>query len=314
MGDPKRRQITFNAESQGQWDAFAGHRQKVSDLLLGALDGGRRLCVLGAGNGNDLDLPALLEATRELHLVDLDAEALARGVRRQGVGGHPALRLAGGLDVTGTLGRIATWSPRTSLSDEDIAAIAESPALRVVPALPGPFDVVASTCLLRPLIAEAFHAVGPHHPRFTELVRAIRVGHLRLLTRLVAPGGRAVLITDVVSSATLPELGALPDSALPGLLPRLVRERNFFHGVSPTTLASSVRRDPVLQARVIGQEPVPPWRWRLHSKLYLVWAMVYRAGPITETGERRSLRASDSNVRRSNPPGSGDGRRQVPPS
>jgi hypothetical protein len=278
VDDPRGRQIKFNAESRGQWDAFAGHRRRVSDLL-GAPDGPRgRLCVLGAGNCNDLDLPALLELHRELYLVDLDREALERGVTRQGVAGHSSLHLLGGFDLTGMHGVIEGWSPRAVISDEDIAALGECPARRIASAVPGPFDLVASTCLLRPLIGEAYHAVGQGHPRFSELVRAIRLGHLRLLTRLVAPGGSAILISDIVSSATLPELGSLPDSALPGLLPRLVRERNFFHGVSPTSLASSIQRDPIMRTRVIGQEPIPPWRWRLHSRVYLVWALRYLIG------------------------------------
>src|SRR5262249_3473429 len=126
MDDSRRRQITFNAESRGQWDAFASHRQKVSGLLAASVDPRRsRLCILGAGNCNDLDLPELLKAHRELHLVDLDAEALVRGATRQGVAGHPSLHLIGGFDVTGMLGAIATWSPRAWIHDAAIAALTE---------------------------------------------------------------------------------------------------------------------------------------------------------------------------------------------
>src|SRR5205807_503770 len=83
---------------------------------------------------------------------------------------------------------------------------------RVGPALPGPYERVASTCLLRPLLGNAFHAVGDRHPRFPDLVRAIRAGHLNLLGRLLAPGGTAVLVTDVISSDELPTLRSLPES------------------------------------------------------------------------------------------------------
>ena len=78
MNDPRGRQSGFNAESRDQWNAFSGHRQKVSALLgAGAEPRAGRLCVLGAGNCNDLDLASLLQAHREVHLVDLDAVALA---------------------------------------------------------------------------------------------------------------------------------------------------------------------------------------------------------------------------------------------
>ena len=70
MDDPRARQGQFNAESFDQWAGFADHRRRVSGLLA---TGPGRLCVLGAGNANDLDLATLLEVHREVHLVDLDA-------------------------------------------------------------------------------------------------------------------------------------------------------------------------------------------------------------------------------------------------
>lgn len=281
VNDPKGRQAAFNASSRDHWDGFAGHREKVAQLLgIGAGVGigprGGRACVLGAGNCNDLDLPALLEAHRALHLVDLDADALARGVARQGVAGHRSLHAHGGVDLTGMLDAIARWTLHATIGPADLAAMVEGPARRVASALPGPFDHVASTCLLRPLIGNAFHGVGEAHPQFPALVRAIRLGHLRLLTELAAHGGTATLITDVVSSDTTPTLRSLPDSALPGLLSRLARDRNFFHGVNPESLASLFRNDPVLKTRVDGLRSIPPWRWSLHSRLYLVWALRYR--------------------------------------
>jgi hypothetical protein len=274
MNDPRGRQAAFNASSRGQWDGFAGHRRKVSALLGAVAALGRtRLCVLGVGNGNDLDLPALLEVHREVHLVDLDPEALERGVGRQGVAGHPSLHLHGGIDVTGMLDTIATWSPRTPIGTADLEALAEWPSRRVAMALPEPFDLVASTCLLSPLIGNAYHAVGEGHPRFLALVQAIRAGHLRLLTHLAAPGGTTVLVTDVASTDTFPALGSFPESSLPGLLRRLADGRGFFHGVAPAVLSSAFRNDPVLRPRVAGLEWIPPWRWNLHERLYLVLAL-----------------------------------------
>src|SRR5690348_15383718 len=77
MHDPKVIQIAFNAETRDHWDAFAGHRAKVTGLLTsGGLPGASRLCVLGAGNCNDVDLAALLRAHREVHLVDVRLPAI----------------------------------------------------------------------------------------------------------------------------------------------------------------------------------------------------------------------------------------------
>jgi hypothetical protein len=276
MDDPRRRQSTLNSQTRGLWESFTGHRGKVTGLLAAGADAGRsRLCVLGAGNANDLDLPALLAAHREVHLVDLDGEALRHGAGAQGVAGRPSLHLHGGVDLTGMVDVIAGWSPRSPIPDDAPAALAEAPAARVAPRLPGPFDLVASTCLLTQLVGAAYHAVGEQHPRFPELVRAVRAGHLRLLDRLGTPSGTVVLVTDVVSSDTLPELGSLPEGSLPALLPRLARERNFFHGVNPAALWSVFRNDPALRDGVSGLESLPPWRWDLRSRLYLVWALRY---------------------------------------
>jgi hypothetical protein len=282
MNDPRARQLSLNATSHPLWDAFAGHRRKVTELLTGGAEPSRsRLCVLGAGNCNDLDLPALLAAHREVHLVDLEAEALNRGSERQGVAGDPNLQRHGGVDVTGVIDSVAEWTPRGTVHPETIAAMAEDPARRVAAALPGPFDLVASTCLLTQIIGAAFHPVGAAHPQFLALVRATRTGHLRLITALTAPGGRAILITDITSSDALPALATLSEASLPGLLPALARDRNFFHGVNPAVLQSLFREDPILAARASELETIPPWRWDLRFRLYLVWALRFRLGTAT---------------------------------
>lgn len=53
--------------------------------------GGARLCVLETGNGNDLELSALLAEYRAVHPVDLDARALESAVISQGAASHPGL-------------------------------------------------------------------------------------------------------------------------------------------------------------------------------------------------------------------------------
>jgi hypothetical protein len=277
MNPLTRLQLEHNRESAAGWEAFAAHREKVTDLLAGgSAPEPSRLCVLGAGNCNDLDLPALLRPHREVHLVDLDAEALARGVARQGLADSPAVHRHGGMDVTGVLDALAGWAPPAAISPADLAACALEPLRRVAPALPGPFDVVASTCLLSQLILAVVHAVGERHPRFLELLQAVRAGHLRLLANLIAPGGAGVLITDVVSSDTFPALGSVAEETFPGVLAQLIRERNFFHGVNPSVLVSLFRTDPVLAREVAGLEPLRPWRWDLGPRLYAVCALKLR--------------------------------------
>ena len=58
----------------------------------------------------------------------------------------------------------------------------------------------------------------------------------------------------------------------------MVRDRSYFHGLNPEVLASIVEQDPVLSARVAGTESIAPWRWRLHERVYLVWALILTRG------------------------------------
>jgi hypothetical protein len=277
MTDPKEWQLSNNAQSRDRWDSFAEHRKKVSELLRPhVVTNQSRLCILGAGNCQDLDLPSLLAVHGEVHLVDLDADSLAWGVAQQGVVDHPGVHLWGGVDVTGMLDAIASWSPQTSISSEDLSACADGPVRRVSPSLPTSFDLVASTCLLSQLIRDIIASVGERHPQFLGLIQAIRAGHLRLLAHLLSPGGTAVLITDIVSSETFPALGSVPESSLGALMIQLVRDRNFFHGLNPAVLSSLATLDPVLRTEVTLQESVPPWRWDFGPRLYLVCAVKFK--------------------------------------
>jgi hypothetical protein len=202
----------------------------------------------------------------------LDAEALAAGVARQGLSGNPRVQRHGGIDLTGMLDVLTAWSPLT-VQSADLAACVEEPSRRMRSALPGPFEVVASTCLLSQLIGAVVQTVGEHHPRFLELVQAVRAGHLRLLTQLIAPGGMGVLITDVVSSDTAPALSSVPEEALSNVLAQLIRERNFFHGLNPAVLISLFRSDPILSSRVANLEPIGPWHWNLGPRCYVICAL-----------------------------------------
>jgi hypothetical protein len=270
-------QLDFNRQNREGWQAFAGHRRKVTDLLTAEPSGGdSRLCILGAGNCNDLDLKLLQSAYREIHLVDLDAAALEEGLARQGLRPDAAWQLHGGLDVTGMQAAMELWTPESPLGDAELAACLAQPAAQVGPALPGPFAAVASTCLLSQILNALPPAVGEAHPRFLDLLQALRLGHLRLLSGLLAPGGAGWLITDVVSSDSSPELRSTADEELPRLLTRLLHERNFFHGLNPSVLLDVLRTDPVLGQEIAASEPVGPWRWDLGARQYIVYAIKMR--------------------------------------
>src|SRR5689334_14745297 len=68
-----------------EWELYTAHREHFTRLVLARAPSGDqgRLCVLGAGKCNDLDLERLGEAYGELHLVDIEPSAVASAVARQ---------------------------------------------------------------------------------------------------------------------------------------------------------------------------------------------------------------------------------------
>jgi hypothetical protein len=272
-----RRQVAINATSRNQWEAFAEHRRCLTAALGREVLGREsRLCVLGAGNANDLDLTALLSVHREVHLVDIDSGALSSGAQRQGVAKRPRLRLHGGVDVTATLGFMSDWTPNSELGPADFEAMAAWPASRTAVVLPGGFDRVASTCMLSQILETAAHSLGTDHRQLADARAALLTGHLRLLARLAAPGGEGVLVAEVTSSEMLAELPALATEALAALLAELGRNGNHYRGVHPRQLLSALRSDTSLRPLIARAGPLVPWRWRLHDTTYFVCAIRFR--------------------------------------
>src|SRR5260370_33575372 len=82
--DVAGRQIISTRQPRGAWDRYSSHRGKILELVRnGSAGRGGRLCVLGAGNCNDLDLSSLAQQFSKIHLFDLDREALEGGGARQ---------------------------------------------------------------------------------------------------------------------------------------------------------------------------------------------------------------------------------------
>ena len=247
MNDPFGQQRRRNRESRAAWDRFRGHRGQVTALLTAAAQGRSepRLCLLGAGNCNDVELQRLLGTYREIHLVDCDSEALAAGLEHQSLTGHPSLICHGGIDL-----------------------------LRGTPAL-GPYEAVASLCLLSQLL-ECAPASASSAAAELDRLQAVRRQHLEALVALTAPGGMALLITDVVSSETAPQLLFAPDNLVPALVAQCIQERNFFSGTNPAPILDLLRREPWFAARSESPEPIDPWKWDFGPRYYAVYAIQFR--------------------------------------
>jgi len=269
------RQAHSNRSVAGHERHLAAHRTRLTrEILARAPAGGSgRLCLLGAGNANDVDLPALLGSFREVHLVDIDADAVALAVARLAADERPRVQAHAPVDVSGIFGELEGWS-RTPPAPSAIAhAVAAAPA-QVAAALPGPFDVVASCCLLTQLQLVLLEIVGDKNPRFDELRTAVNAIHVHTLLALLAPRGVALLVTDLTASATYPFDALDPDVDLTSLMGDLLAAGNVIHAAHPGRLSAIIRRDPALAARYDLKLPIGPWLWHNGPEhTYLVYAI-----------------------------------------
>src|SRR5437764_7439898 len=117
-------QARQNQTTRNQWLLYASHRRQIERLIVPAEHGRERICILGAGNCNDLDLKWLAEAYAEVHLVDIDPAALDRAVKKQGVNGDRVFFHAP-VDLTGVADRARGWAGRT-VTDAEVDQAAQA--------------------------------------------------------------------------------------------------------------------------------------------------------------------------------------------
>ncbi|MEQ9639786.1 MAG: hypothetical protein RIM84_07135 [Alphaproteobacteria bacterium] len=259
------RQSDLNAKSRDLWDDYAGHRAAVTGLLLSRAPFPRaRLCVLGAGNANDLDLARLYGPYGEIDLVDCDQAALERARARQPV---PGTRAIGGVDLSGIAGLLDGGAP---LADCLAALDRYRPDWA-----DRRYDMVLSAGLLSQLVLGAIEAWGEDHPDLPALLAALRSQHVRLLLDLAGEQGQVLLVSDLVSTDTVPDLAATPADKLKDRMVALIEAGNFFTGLNPYALLKGCQDDVELSARIGEAHLLRPWLWRLGPRRgYLVYALL----------------------------------------
>ena len=268
-------QIRSNRSGLGREDLFADHRARLTrEIEERAPAGGHgRLCLLGAGNANDVDLERLAARFGEIHLVDIDPESVRQARAHVAPATAARLVLHAPVDVSGVFEQLEGWSARPP---EALAfpAIVDDAVARVVAQLPGPFDVVVSCCLLTQLQLVLLQVVGDRNPRFGELRALVSRIHVRVLARLLAPAAPALLVTDLTSSDTYPLEDLADDTDLRALMQDLVGAGNVIHAAHPGLLSAEIRRQPELSAAYAVRTTVGPWLWHNGpSKVFLVYAV-----------------------------------------
>jgi hypothetical protein len=267
-------QSAMNRSTRGQWQMYGSHRQQIERLIVPA-SRGLRACVLGAGNCNDLDLQWMLQVYREVHLVDLDADALTQGVKRQQCEQNSKLHRHAPVDLSGVADIILTWKQ----SPPDDAQINE--CQRRLNASDGPvadkaasFDLVLSPCVLSQLLIGVRDAIGSSHPRYPQLRDALRQCHLRMISNMLAPGGQAVLAIDLVSSEDFPSLASVPNEQAPDLMRALIEKGKCFAALAPRDMRRALAHG---QQATTDMRFTAPWIWHLGlHKSFLVYGMLFK--------------------------------------
>ena len=278
------RQLRLNRETLDFWRLYRSHREAVADLISRTPQpASASLCILGAGNCNDLDLVRFTSRFAQVHLVDLDRQAMDKGVQRQSPPTPGRIRLHGGIDLTGILKTLATWERHRPKRESIAHCIREARAFAGLP-VPDRFDVVASMCLLSQIIDSVVSMTGPGAVPL-ELVRALRQRHLRLLAELLLPGGIGILVTDFAleqGGARQPQ----PASPPPGSAP--ASPGGDFLGTSPEELCALASNDAILRTQLCQARVSPSWLWRQNPRRTLrVCATSFRRiqeGPVEKWG------------------------------
>jgi hypothetical protein len=272
-----------NRRLAGSWQRYEQHRAQVMALALAtemapaAARSAGDIVILGAGNGSDLDLPRLADTFHEIHVVDLDGEALER--MRQDLPAPVRQRVVphAPVDLSGFMDRLDVWGE--SFPDDATLGQAASAAARTIHARLGrEFDVVLSTGVLSQLIVPFRRAWITSGLNWQRLDAAITAVHLATLVRSTRSGGRAALAFDVLSSNDTPALSALVNrgaAELAATVDAEVAAGSIFLQPHPTTLLQQLQF-PGMAPMVREPRLTAPWLWNLGDALQLVYGLSFR--------------------------------------
>ena len=184
-------QNVVSAPGDKDWDLYAAHRARLTDAILESADGstGRRASVvLGAGACTILILARAARGVLRYLTSSISTarRSLAASRATTAPGAARALHRHGA-----SISRAFGASTRWRLAAPEAAELPTMDGL--CHELPGPFDVVASTCVLTQMAFALREALGERHPALEAARFALMRTHLSSLVALTAPGGTALL-------------------------------------------------------------------------------------------------------------------------
>lgn len=308
-----------NKVTRDLWSEYAGHRKVMTGLVQSVATSLRRselptLCVLGAGNINDLSLAALVPMFAKIRLVDFDRQAVESGIAKQTSAEENSdvadlltkrVSFVGPFDLLGASDLLATGLEQKASADkqDDASITSVSNSLREALAFQRPkhamttlgcSDIVVSACVLSQLVRQVNDVIGQGSSLANLLSSQIVFNHLQLSLALTKAGGRTLLATDFVrSSDGVPELEKEEDPAKLQLLAnRAIQSGKYFANMSPTELLEGLN-DVRLRRYVSAVTRSSFWKWKIgqHNQ-YLCHAIAIAHssvpwGAAAETAEDR---------------------------
>jgi hypothetical protein len=229
--------------------------------------------VLGAGNCNDLDLPLLIEHFEELHLVDVDAEALERGIERVPASERGRVTLQA-LDLAGCIDKVDEWGERFP-SPTELAAFVRDVPSRIARDIGRTFDVVLSSCLLSQLCHPFQNALAMSLLDWRRLFNAMTRMHLTTVAILARPGGAGIVACDVLShgGAEVAKLEkTVPRDRLATALAERIADGTLARDPNPEFLLKLLEQ-PELGALARDARVSEPWLWDLGVGVQLVYGV-----------------------------------------
>lgn len=271
--------VNRNVANNRRW--YAGHRAHVTALVRGAARGGDGhgdLCLLGAGNGSDLDLPALAASFASIHLVDIDGEALERCLDAAPPELRDRLVPHAGVDLSGFTERLDEWGEAFP-AEAELGRLALQAIHGVLGRLGRRFDVVASTCALSQLAVPYHRAWILPAASWGHLHAAIAAVHLATIAGATLSGGTGLLIFDVLSSRNAAELRALDDGgatdeAVAAFVDRHVAGGGARLDPEPGALMARLRA-PGMDRLVSAPRLTTPWLWNIGAETQLVYGLAF---------------------------------------
>jgi hypothetical protein len=272
-----------NRRLAGSWQRYQDHRGQVMALVLtaetvpaAAVSAGD-IAIFGAGNGSDLDVPRLADTFREIHLVDLDGEALERARQDLPAAVRERVILHEPVDLSGFMSHLDEWG-ESFPDDATLGRVAFDSSRAIVAGLGRGFDVVLSTGVLSQLIVPFHRAWITSKLNWQRMDAAITALHLATLVGSTRSGGRGVLAFDVLSSKDAPALSALASrgtTELGAAVDMEVAAGSITLQPHPTTLLKQLQF-PGMASMVREPRLTAPWLWNLGDAVQLVYGLLFR--------------------------------------